>query len=272
MLSKAVGMKLMLLAGALAASTQALANSFSFAIPPQQSQEEIVRRWTPIVEHLSNVTGVSLTLASGKDLPTFQSDMKSGAFDFAFVNPVHYAKFHDAAGYEAFARQQNAQLVGIIVVKKDSPFQTLEDIKGQNMAFPAPTAVAATILPMNRLTMLGIDVTPVYVSTMDNVYSAVARGLHAVGGGEKRTFESQDGTIRNDLRILWATPPFPAFTFSAHPRVPKEVVARVQRAMVELNNSEQGKTLLKAVRFSGIEVAADEDYNDIRKLKISVPE
>ncbi len=263
----AVGIALFL--GTVASSG---AVTYSFSIAPQQGYDEIMRRWTPIVDYLNQTTGLSLELKTGKDIPTYQDDVKKGAYDFAFVNAYHYTLFHDSQGYNAFARQQGANSVGIIVVKKDSPIKSVEELKGMTVAFPAPTAIVATVLQFSHLKDLKVDVRPTYLTTMDNVYSAVARGLYPAGGGEMRTFESQDSTIRNDLRILWTANPMPAHPFFAHPRVPKEVVAKVQKAMIELGSTENGKHLLRAVRFQGIESTSDSDYNEVRALKLSIPD
>jgi phosphonate transport system substrate-binding protein len=259
---------LILSVGGLSSSWAA---AYSFAIAPQQSREEIMRRWAPIVQHVAQTTGVELELTTGSDIPSYQNEIKNGKFDFAFVNAYHYTLFHESVGYDAFARQQGADTVGIIVVRKDSPIKSVADLQGLTVAFPAPTAIAATVLQLSYLNSQKVEVRPTYMTTMDNVYSAVARGLHPAGGGEMRTFESMDSTMRNDLRILWTAPALPAHPFFAHPRVPKEVVAKVQKAMVELGTTDSGKHLLRAVRFKGIEATSDADYNDVRSLHLSIP-
>ncbi len=248
------------------------ATTYSFAIAPQQSRDEIMHRWGPIVDYIKHATGLDLELTTGKDIPSYQDDVKNGAFDFAFVNSYHYTLAHESAGYNAYARQQGAKTVGIIVVKKDSPIQSVADLNGLTMAFPAPTAIAGTILQMSYLKTKSIEVRPTYVTTLDNVYSAVARGLYPAGGGEMRTFESMDSTMRNDLRIVWTAEPMPPHPFFAHPRVPKEIVAKVQKAMIDLGTTQEGKHLLRAVRFQGIEATSDADYDEVRSLHLSIPD
>lgn len=252
--------------------SSAAPSTFTFAIAPQQSREEVMRRWTPIVRYLTEHTGLDLQLRTGKDIPSYQQEVKDGSFDFAYINPYHYTLYHETTGYEAFARQQGAKLVGILVVKNDSPIKTVADLKGLTIAFPAPSALAATALQLTHLKSQNVDVRPTYLTSMDTVYSAVARGLYPAGGGEMRTFESMDSMIRGDLRVLWSADPLPPHPFSAHPRVPKDVVAKVQKAMVELATTDAGKLLLRAVRFQGIEATSDADYNEFRLLKLSVPD
>ncbi len=57
--------------------------------------------------------------------------------------------------------------------------------------------------------------------------------------------------------------------FVAHSRIPINVVAKMQHALINIENNPEGKTLLKELRLKGIEKAVDSDWNDIRLLKLS---
>jgi len=244
--------------------------SFSFGIGPQQAVSELAKSWVPILQYLSAKSGYQLQFATAKDIPTFQKKMKEGGFDFAFTNPYHYTVFHESAGYDAFAHEREGKLSGIIVVRKESPINSMDELNNQVVAFPAPTALAATLLPLTYFGEKNITVTPEYVVSMDSVYGSVAKGLFPAGGGELRTFNTFDPEVRNQLRILWTAEALPPFTFSAHPRVPKEVVGKIQKAMLEMAANPQGAELLKKVSFKGIDLAKDRDYDGMRKLKIKM--
>ena len=70
---------------------------YSFGIGPQQSASELAKRWTPILQYLSEKTGIELQFRTGKDIPTFQEQMRDGGFDFAYINPYHYLLFRKSA-------------------------------------------------------------------------------------------------------------------------------------------------------------------------------
>ena len=241
---------------------------FSFGIGPQQAATELAKRWMPIMRYLSEKSGVPLQFRTAKDIPTFQQQMKEGVFDFAFVNPYHYTLFHKAAGYNAFAREKDGRLVGVLVVKRDGPIHDVAQLGGMTAAFPAANALAATWLPLIHLKEKNITVTPQYVNSMDSVYRAVAKGLFPVGGGEMRTLGSIDPEVKQQLRVLWSSEALPPFTFAAHPRVPKDAVAKVQKAMDGMDSDPHGRALLKAINFKGMESATDEEYNAMRAMNI----
>lgn len=241
---------------------------YSFGIGPQQSAIELAKRWTPVMNYLSEKSGVALQFKTGKDIPAFQQQMRDGVYDFAFINPYHYLEFHKGAGYTAFAREKDGKLFGVLVVKKDGPIQDVAQLSGQTVAFPTASALAATWLPLGMLKERGVQVNAQYVNSMDSVYRAVAKGLFPAGGGEMRTLGTLDPEIRNQLRILWTSEGLPPFTFAAHPRIPKGVVAKVQKAMDEMDQNLSGLALLQANNFKGVEITNDADYNAMRKLNI----
>jgi phosphonate transport system substrate-binding protein len=251
-----------------AAHAQAPTGGYSFGIGPAQSAIELAKRWTPVMQYLSEKSGVTLQFKTAKDIPTFQQQMREGVYDFAYINPYHYLQYHKGSGYTAFAREKDGKLFGVLVVKKDGPIKDVVQLNGQTLAFPTASALGATWLPLGMLKDKGVQVTPQYVNSMDSVYRSVAKGLFPAGGGEMRTLGTIDPEVKNQLRVLWTSEGLPPFTFAVHPRVPKDVVAKVQKAMDEMDQTPQGLALLKANNFKGVEVTTDADYNAMRKLNI----
>ncbi len=242
-----------------------------FAIVPQQSPRELAKRWGPIIQYISEKSGVPLQFQTAKDLATYQHEMQSGQYDIAFINAYYYVAFSKVAGYKVFAQEKDAQFVGIMVVRKDSPYKSIEDLEGKLLAFPGPTAVtslqAYTYMKEKKI---NFDIS--YVISMDSVYRSVAKGLFPAGQGEMRTFGSMDAEVRDQLRILWSADPMPSFTFSAHPRVPQASLQKIQKAMLEMADDPKGRELLKAINMKGIAAAHDSEYEAVRKLKLLTPE
>ena len=111
---------------------------------------------------------------------------------------------------------------------------------------------------------------PNYVSSHDSVYLGVSRGVFPAGGGVMRTFNNTDPAVRDQLRVLWTTKTYTPHAFAAHPRIPADVVKRVQDALLSMNENPGGRALLKTINFKGMRVAANEDWNDVRGLGIEL--
>lgn len=263
----------LLLAGLLAIplalhASSAAAQNLRVGIVPQQAAPELARLWLPLLEYVQQRSGVSLVFETAKDIPTFEKRLAAGEYDLAYMNPYHYVVFHAAPGYQAFAREKGVRIQGLIVVKKDSTLAKLEDLAGKTVAFPAPAAFAATILPLSHLKERGVAVTPSFTSSHDSVYLGVARGFFPAGGGIGRTFENAKPEVREQLRVLWTTPQYTPHALAAHPRVPRQSLARVQAAMLAMDSDPKGRDLLARLNFKGFETGRDADWNDIRKLGI----
>ena len=242
----------------------------TFGVVPQQSASKLARTWGPILALLSRETGISFKFKTAPSIPEFEKRVRNGEYDIAYMNPYHYTEFSDAPGYRAFAKARGKQIRGIIVVPKDTSAETLEDLHGEKIAFPAPAAFAASVLPRAHMANSGIDIMPVYVSSHDSVYMSVAAGLYPAGGGVKRTLSTIDPKIRAKLDILWTTEPYTSHALAAHPEMDPALVSDITRALVELEDSEEGRRLLETLAWKGVEPATDRRWDDVRGLGIDL--
>jgi len=261
-----------LLAILLVSNSQAETNqqTLTLGIVPQQSAAKLARMWTPLLEHLSAQTSQRLQFRTAPDIPEFERRLANGDYDLAYMNPYHYTTFHRSPGYQAFAKQKDKRLKGIIVVREDSQYQDLGEFADQTLAFPSPAAFAASIITRAQFSNQEIPITPKYVSSHDSVYRSVAKGIYPAGGGVIRTFNGLEPEIRKQLRILWTSDPYTPHALAAHPRVPADAVKAILAAMQQLDNTEQGQQLLKGINFKGIVTANDADWDDIRKLNLDL--
>ena len=256
----------------LMGSSVSLAQSeqYTFAIVPQQAASVLVKNWGPLLQYLSTQSNHEFKFRTGKNIPVFEQGLEKGEYDFAYMNPYHYIIFHQKSGYQAFAKAKNKKIRGIIVVKKDSPYQNLADLNRQKLAFPSPLAFAASMLTRSALVSNNVEFSSQYVSSHDSVYRNVAAGHFAAGGGVVRTFKAAPSELRANLRILYTTQAYTPHAFAVHPRVPEQIIKQVQTILLGLDSNEQGELLLQRLGIQGIEKAEDKQWNDIRQLKLNV--
>ena len=138
------------------------------------------------------------------------------------------------------------------------------------MAFPAPAAFAATVLPRAHFAKSNIDIKPRYVSSHDSVYIAVARGIHPGGGGVIRTLNTISSEIRNQLKILWTSSPYTSHPLAAHPLLSVEKTDRILGVLAEMEHSVEGRALLEPLGWKGVEQAKDKQWDDVRGLGIEL--
>lgn len=254
----------------IASSQDVLAKTFVFGVVPQQSAQKLAAKWSPVFRYLSKKSGHRVVFSTAKSIPEFEKRLANGIYDFAYMNPYHFTVFNRSPGYNAFGRQRDKKIKGIVVVPKDSPITSIEQLDGLGLAFPAPAAFAASVLPRAKFKTEGISINPKYVRSHDSVYLAVSRGFFAAGGGVMRTFKNTDPEVRAKLRVLWTTRPYTPHAFASHPDVNEDVVEDITRALISMNEDPEGRALLATISFNGMQSAANEDWDDVRGLGLDL--
>lgn len=252
------------------AEAQETKKTFTFGIVPQQSALVLAKKWIPILKALEKETGFKFIFKTDTSIPSFEQKLSKQAYDFAYMNPYHYTVFHEISGYDAFAKQANKKLTGIIVVAKKSPINSLEDLQGKTIVFPAPAAFAATVLPQVLLKHMGIEIKSKYVSSHESVYKNVNYGHFWAGGGIERTFKNTDNKITDNLRVLWVSKGYTPHAFASSPNVTDKDKIKVQQALLNLSFTTEGKALLDTISFKGIVTAKNVDWDDVRQLDIKL--
>lgn len=218
------------------------------AVVPQLPPAELYAHWAPLLEKLGNTGHWCFQLQLQRSIPDFEAEMLAGKPDLAFMNPYHQVMAHKRAGYRPLVADSTL-LTGIVVVRKNSPVQKLEDLRDKTLAFPAPNSFAATLLPRALMAQKGIPIQVQFVKTHTNVYRSVQINDTAAGGGVNNTLKREPDVLQQELRVLYETPGFRAHPLSAHPRVPTAVQAALRQAFVALAEQAEGRVLLDKIQM-----------------------
>ncbi len=244
-------------------------NSYSFGVVPQFAQRKSFKIWQPILLELEKRTGLHFVLKGSSIIPAFEEQFMSGGFDFAYMNPYHFALASSRQGYIALVRDGGRSLNGVLLVRRDSPIQSVDQLSGKVIAFPAPNALGASLLIRNELqNNYNISFIPKYVQTHSSVYLHVLKHLVDAGGGVVQTLNSQKPSIRNNLRIIFQTRSISPHPITVHPRVPVEHRELVKRAFLDMAQSESGKKLLAKIPIKKAIATSIADYRNILSWKL----
>jgi phosphonate transport system substrate-binding protein len=258
-----------LVAGLLIAGASAQAETYTIGVVPQFEALRLAEIWTPIVDELEARTGHDFELIGAPNIPTFEEEFEDGLFDFAYMNPYHSIMAQNAQGYTQILRDGSRMLYGILVVRLGSPIQDVTELDGKTVAFPAPNALGASLLMRAELDMLhDVQVDASYVSTHSSAYLNTVLGAAEAAGGVKSTFDSLDEPIRENLRILYETARVPPHPIAAHPRVPVDVVAAFQQAILDLAATEEGNALLSQIPMREAVVTTPDEYQPLRDMNL----
>lgn len=242
------------------------AQTFTVGVVPQFDVKTLYDIWSPILSTLEEKTSYKFKFIGSKDIPSFEKELASGRFDFAYMNPFHYT---NSKHYEPLVKDHGRQLFGILTVKKDSQINSLEQLSGKTIAFPAPNALGASLLMRAELdTKHGIKFVPKYVKTHSSVYLNVGLGLISAGGGVQKTLNQQPDEVKSLLRILYKTDSVQPHPLTAKSTLNQSVKDNVKLALLDMSINEQHQKLLARVPFKKIGLATSKDYDGVRKLDL----
>lgn len=242
---------------------------FIVSVVPQMQTVHIQKTWGAFLEELSKQTGFSFELKHYATIPLFEDALESAIPDIAFMNPYDSVLAYEWHKYQPIVHD-NKKLVGILVVRKDSPIKSVEDLQNKTLAFPAPNAFAASLYMRALLEQEEhISFVPQYVKTHSNVYRNVLFNTFPAGGGVNNTLMREPLSVSSKLRIIYKTKQTASHPICIHPRVSKEVIQKIKNTILTMGKNPAYKALLNDVQLPH-PVAADyeSEYLSLKKLNL----
>ena len=239
---------------------------YSVGIVPQFGMEKTHNIWEPVLEYLRQHTQLRFRIHDSIDIPAFERRLLAGEFDLAYMNPFHFLLANRKQGYIPLLRDHARMLAGIVVVRKDSPLQSLRELEGKKVAFPSPNALGASLLIRAAFTRLGIEIVPRYVGSHDSVYLNVATGMTSAGGGVQKTLDRQGAGLHARLRVLYRTDPVSPHPLAIHPRVKPAVREQIKTAFLAMARDPAGRDKLSAIPMAEPGPAREQDYDALARM------
>jgi phosphonate transport system substrate-binding protein len=252
------------LCAALALPAQARAGApepLVLAIVPNLPPVEVHRAWTPFVERLSRDAGVGIELKLYERTASFVDDCDAGVPDLVFASPNMFFVSRQKQGWLPLVRS-SASLRGVVYVRADSPYRSVQDLQGRTIAFVGPWNLCS-ILVRSALLRSGapIEFRAEFMGSAVNAAKSVLLGKADACATLDGAFLGGVEVDPADLRAILKTPPVASHPLAAHPRVPSAVRGRIANAVLGMAATEEGRRLLASVRLTDpIRADFERDY------------
>lgn len=247
---------------------------YLFGVHPLHNPQRLFEVYQPLVDYLNRrLNGPILKLEASRDYPTYDERLFSGQFQFALPNPYETLESLKH-GYRVFAKVANDDgFRGIILVRKDSGIERVTDLRGKAVSYPAPSALAATMLPQWYLQSHGLEVLREvenrYVGSQESSIMNVYLGHTAAGATWPtpwREFVRQRPELAEALEVKWATDSLPNIGVVAREDVPPALVAQVRDLLLGLEGDPEGRTVLEPTGLGAFAAAENAAYEPVRKF------
>lgn len=247
-------------------------NIYIFGVHPQRNPKMLRAVFGPMVDYLDeHITEATFVFEASRNFHSFDLKVDRRHFDFVLPNPYGTLRAIDH-GYNVFGQMGNeGDLRGLILLRKDSPVQKITDLKGQDISFPGPTALAATIMPKYYLHSHGLDVkqdiTPRYVGSMESSLLNIHMGAVTAGTAYPpawRMFQQQQPEAASTLKVMWQTDPLPDNSLMARDDIPASVVKQVAEMLFNMPNTKDGRQILKHMDLKAFIPADNSTYQPVQ--------
>jgi phosphonate transport system substrate-binding protein len=244
---------------------------YDFGIIPQVPTAKLAEQWVPVMEKVSEMSGVKVRFVTAPSISEFGTRCNAGAYHFYYHNTLAYVQQDQL--YKAFAREVDAKTQGVLAVLKDAKLSKLSELKGKTVAIPSAGSFGAAVLPLFAIQQEGgLDLRKdlkVWISgSHEGGFQAVLQGKAAASGGLTRTFELLPEADRARLRIFYTTKQYSPLPFAARKDVPADVVTKVQKALVAFSRDPANAGLLAKLHMEkGFEEAKPSDWDDVRQAR-----
>ena len=245
---------------------------YVLAIHPLHNPARLFEVYGPLVEHLNRrIPALTFALEASRNYEEFERKLAQRQVAFALPNPYQTLQAMNH-GYHVIAKMgDDAQFRGILLVRRDAGITQVSELRGRKVAYPAATALAATLLPQAFLHSQGLDVNRdienLYVGSQESSILNVYLGRVAAAATWPQPWQSFQKTHPDQARELlvqWETAPLINNSVMVRDDIPAATAERVAQELAELHTTPQGRALLATMELTRFERADDARYDVVR--------
>ncbi len=247
---------------------------YIFGVHPLHNPKKLFEVYQPMVDFInSHLEDSIIKLEASRNYAAYNEKLFGGYFDLSLPNPYQTVVAADL-DYEIFGKMADDQnFRGILIVRKDSGINKVSDLKGKTVSYPAPTALAATMMPQNFLYENGIDINKdiknLYVGSQEssimNVYLNKSQAA-STWPPPWKAFAKERPDIARELVVKWETKPLLNNGLVARKDFPKKLLKKISDIIFNLHTHEKGRAILENMELERYEKADYRTYDKVRSF------
>lgn len=241
---------------------------------PRQNATTTLKSFRPMADYLAQKLGRKVELVTSSDFTSFWNNVAAQEYDIVHYNQYHYIK-SSKAGYRAILKNEEfgkSTIRAAIYIRKDSGIHSLHDLKGKTVMFGGDSkAMISYVVPTAMLRRAGLkrgDYREKFSKNPPNTLLSVYFGQADAAGTGDIILKVPSVTNAIDtaqVTMLAESEPLAHILWALKDTIDPELGNKIQDAMLALNDSAEGKKILKQAKLTGLHKALDSEYNIHRK-------
>jgi len=221
------------------------------AVVPAENASGVTERYGPFVEYLSQTLGTKVTLRVANDYAAVIEGQRNGSIHLAGYGPASYARaIVTGVKVEPFVTTVNNDgTVGyysVFYVRADSPYKTIDDLKGKNLGLVDPNSTSGNNVPRFALNKLKLNPETffgrvTYTGSHENAVIALqqktvdvaANWWNAENDSNLSRMAKKGLAKQEDFRIIYKSDLIPNSPFAYLASLPPDLKAAVTKAFME---------------------------------------
>ena len=258
MITRRLALGAVLAASSLALAGTAHAQSWKsaypelvFAVIPAENASGVTERYGPFMEYLAQQLGTKVTLRVANDYAAVIEGQRNGSIHIAGYGPASYARaIVTGVKVEPFATTVNNDgtigYYSVFYVRADSPYKTIDDLKGKNLGLVDPNSTSGNNVPRFALNKLKLNpdtffARVTYTGSHENAVIALqqktvdvaANWWNAENDSNLTRMASKGLAKADDFRIIYKSDLIPNSPFAYLASLPPDLKAAIVKAFDE---------------------------------------
>lgn len=251
-----------------------------------ENESDRVARWKPVREYLSQELGVEVTERLATDYAGVIEGVKAKKVDLAYFGPASFSRAWLVTHHQVdplVAKLNGDGSFGyhsIIVVRTNSPYRNVQDLKGKKFAFADPNSTSGHQAPRFFLHKQGIDVDTFFgetefsgshensiIALLNGTFDAAATWWNSPTDNNPTRMEKKGMIKPGQWRIIWKSPLLPNDPWTMPTWLPKQMREDVRQAIMQM--PEKDPTAFKDLfgkESKGFRAVSVEDYQPIIEM------
>ncbi len=247
------------------------------AIAAVISPQATLDTYGPLLDYLSLRLNRPTELLQRSTYAEINELIRNGGADVAFVCGGAYVEGERQFGMQILVVPQvNGQTTyqSYIIVARDSPFQSLEDLRNHTFAFTDPLSNSGHLSPLWLLYQMHETPESFFSKTTftyshDHSIQAVADHIVDAAAVDSLVYDNviaNDASYLERLRIIHRSEPYGIPPVVVHPQIDPSLRAELLRVFLDMDEDSQGQAILKDLRVERFVEGDPAMYDSIRQM------
>jgi phosphonate transport system substrate-binding protein len=251
-----------------------------------ENEADRVMRYKPVLAYFEKTLGVKVNWRSATDYAGIIEGVKAGKIDIARFGPASYSKawLVTKGNVEPLVGELDSDgnfgYYSVVIVKKDSPYKTIDDLKGKKFAFADPNSTSGHQAPRYFLSEAGYDADKFFGSTafsgshensvialLNGTFDGAATWYNSEDRSNMTRMEGKKMIAPGQWRVIWKSPLLPSSPWAMSTKLPAEMRADVTQALLKMKDADPvaWKSLTDG-KASGYRQVTHKDYEAVVRM------